>query len=393
MPNAAVAVRGGRIVAAGTRSAVGRRRGERTVNLGDMLLMPGLINAHTHLEEGVLRGYSRGDGETFSSWMAKKDSRLRNASAEALLPTVRLGIREALAHGTTTIVDSSRTGTSLPVLKDEPIRAWVIQELHDEGDVADGTFLHTLDLRRRLVEGSEQMRVGVGPHALFSLGPKAHKDVARMALNRGIPWACHVAESAEELQAFSEQRGDLFFHITRKRPWPFGEARMGSLHYAISRTIIPRGAILFHCNYAGGAELSLLAAKRASIVISPRYDAGSGNKSHPVDLARKRGLNLCVGTESIAEVESMSLFDDLFALKSRYPHIPAAELLTWATANAARALGVGGSLGELVPDAFADMIGVSFAHGPKEDLLEELLVEEPSVRFVMTGGEEVIVDY
>jgi imidazolonepropionase-like amidohydrolase len=65
----------------------------------------------------------------------------------------------------------------------------------------------------------------------------------------------------------------------------------------------------------------------------------------------------------------------------------------WATANAARALGVGGSLGELVPDAFADMIGVSFAHGPKEDLLEELLVEEPSVRFVMTGGEEVIVDY
>ncbi|MBD3321516.1 MAG: amidohydrolase family protein, partial [Chitinivibrionales bacterium] len=122
--NGALSVSGNKINAVGPRSKVPRLQGDRTVNLGDQLVLPGLINAHSHLEESVVRGIPCEENETFASWLAKKNSRIKNAAVETIMPAIRLGIRESLTNGATTIVDSSRTGNSLVVLKDEPVRAW-----------------------------------------------------------------------------------------------------------------------------------------------------------------------------------------------------------------------------------------------------------------------------
>ena len=104
-----------------------------------------------------------------------------------------------------------------------------------------------------------------------------------------------------------------------------------------------------------------------------------------------RGINICLGTESPVSLAGMNLFDELYYMKTCYPHIPARTMLNWVTKNPARALRSSHLIGSLEQGKKADIIGVRFSHTPNEDILEELLQEEPEVDFVLVDGEEVIV--
>jgi 5-methylthioadenosine/S-adenosylhomocysteine deaminase len=248
-------------------------------------------------------------------------------------------------------------------------------------------------LKARMEPDAAYQYFGVGPYALYSLSPGNHRKVIELAREKKYFWASHCAESSEELQAFSEQMGDLYFHITRKKGWPYGKALRGSLDYALASDLIPDGAVLFHCNYAGVGELERLAAKNVFIVQCFQYTSALGHKTFPLDVARSRGISVCVGTESIVYSESMDLFDELNVAKRSYPHIPAKEMLQWVTGNPARALGAASHLGSLDEGKLADVIGVSVRHEREDDVLEQLILGEVQVRLVIVGGEEIIADY
>jgi aminodeoxyfutalosine deaminase len=389
--NGALAVTGSHIAAAGARSGIARKSSDRLVNLGDALLLPGFINMHTHLEECPVRGALPGADETFASFSAKKNSRVRQTAPETLASGIRLTVRELLAEGVTTVLDSSRFGHSAPVLTGEPIRSWVVHELHADTPDEDSAAFETALSRI----GATDKRVGraVGPHAIHSLTPRTQRKIIAAADEHRCLWAIHLAESAEELQAFSEQTGDLYFYMTRKKPWPFGETNLGPMHCALTAGLIPNNGICFHCNYTIGPELSLLAAKRAPVVFCFLYSESLGHKRFPLDVALNRHVNVCLGTEGIAPVGEMSLLDELFALKNAYPHIPAKEMLRWVTQNAAIALRMGDRLGSLSGGKLADCIAVRFTHDPHGDILEELIVSDVEMALVMVNGQEVIANY
>ncbi len=393
--NAAVSVSGNTIKEVAPRSQITQHRDDVRVNLGHVLLMPGLINVHTHLEEGLLRKVYREEGDSFSSWLIKKNSRLSRVSSEEIIPRIRLGIRELLSGGITTVVDTTHTGFSLPVLRDELIRGWCIREMpfSDPGTLEE--FSKELTISARVAKESEKISLGVSPGALFSCSPVQHKALAELARQRSLIWSMHCAESAEELQAFSEQKGDLYFYRTRREPWQYPAMPRGPMHYALTHNLVPYQAIVLHCNYVTGLELSLLKARRASIAIAPRHGRRHNHKEFPLDLARARDIPLCVMTESPEQSHSLSLFDELFFLKQKYPYLPAAEMLRWVTQNPARALGLAERLGVLKPDAFADLLAVRIPAAPREgeDILEGLILSDPDICFVMVNGEEVIVDY
>ncbi len=388
LESGAIAVEGNRISGVGSRGSVRRSHSDRAVNLGDTLLIPGLINMHTHLEEGVLRGLCE-DGEPFAGRFAKKAARLRQTQPRAVETAVRLGVREMLTNGITCVVDSSRLGHSAAVLAEEPIRAWVQYELHPDREESCEECLTRVEQRIR--SAPPGVRPAMGPYALFSLDAGSYRRTVHAARKHRYPWLCHVAESAEEVQAFSEQNGDLFFMLTRHRPWPFAAAGAGPMHHATAANLIPNNAVCIHCNYATGTDLGFLAVKQATVVTCPRYNYSLGHKQFPIDLARSRGVRLCAATESAAEAGTLSLFDELYALRTWYPAVPAAELLSWVTRNPAVALGMGAQLGSLAAGFLADIVGVRVAHDPRRDLLEELVTEDASVNFVMVDGEEVVV--
>ena len=162
------------------------------------------------------------------------------------------------------------------------------------------------ELKARIARDKGYAYFGIGPYALFSLSPQHHRKIIELAAQKKCFWASHLAESSEELQAFSEQTGDLYFHITRKKGWPYGKALRGSLDYALANDLIPDGAVLFHCNYGSGGEFERLAEKNVSIVQCFQYASALGHKTFPLEVARSRGISLCVGTESIVYSESMA---------------------------------------------------------------------------------------
>jgi len=389
--NGAVAVSGSLIAAVDPRSKIRRKSSDRIVNLGDALFLPGFINMHTHLEECAVRGAIIGADETFASFSAKKNSRMKQTAEEALRAGIRLEIRELLAEGITTVFDSSRLGYSPNVLAKEPIRSWVVHELQADDPHEDATALETA--LSRISACDKRVGRALGPYAIHSLSPRTQRILLSTASSHHYLWAMHVAESAEELQAFSERTGDLYFYITRKKPWPFGETTLGPMHLALTANLIPNNGICFHCNYASGHELSLLAAKRASVVHCFRYSEMVGHKRFPLEVALNRHVPLCLGTEGIAPVGEMSLLDELFALKNAYPHIPAKEMLRWITQNAATALKAGERLGSLTEGKIADCIAVRFTHDPHADILEELIVSDVEMALVMVNGQEVIANY
>ncbi|MBN2035238.1 MAG: amidohydrolase family protein [Chitinispirillaceae bacterium] len=391
LENGAVCVEKNIILSAGPRSGMKRSSSDRLVNLGDTLMLPGFINMHTHLEECVVRGATRQADETFAAFIAKKSSRLRQAAPERITAGIRLTVRELLAEGITTVLDSSRLGWSAPVLAGEPIRSLVVHEAYAE-DPAQEESLDAVMLDR-IRSCDPRIGRGCGPHAIYSLSPFSQRKLVETAASRGWLWATHIAESAEELQAFSERKGDLYFYITRRKPWLFGMTTMGSMNLALTANLIPKNGICFHCNYASGHELSLLAAKRAAVVHCFRYSEALGHKRFPLEVALNRHLLFCLGTEGIAPAGAMSLLDELFALKCAYPHLPASEMLRWITQNAANALRMGDSLGSLTQGKFADFIAVRFTHDPREDILEELIQADVEMALVMVDGQEVIADY
>jgi cytosine/adenosine deaminase-related metal-dependent hydrolase len=391
LENGALSVEGEYIASAGHRSQVKRKSDDRLVNLGDTLLLPGFINMHVHLEECVVRGGVKSADETFAAFIAKKNSRVRQTGQERIHAGIKLEIRELLAQGTTTLLDSSQLGYSNAVLENEPVRAWVVNEAHADDPAQDESAPERI--RSRAEAGGKRTGQGIGPHALFSLYPLSQRRIIESAAKHRWLWASHLAESAEELQAFSERKGDLYFYITRKKTWPFGETAMGSMHLALTENLIPNNGICFHCNYASSHELSLLAAKRAAVVHCFQYSEALGHKRFPLEIALNRRILFCLGTEGIAPAGDMGLLDELFALKCVYPHIGAYEMLRWITQNAATALKMGDKLGSLTPGKFADLIAVRFTHDPKTAILEELIQADVEMALVMVNGQEVIADY
>lgn len=386
--NGGITVEGDRIREVGPRGKIRRNSGDRAVNCGEMLLLPGFINIHTHLEESVLRGMVKGDDESFSSWIIRRRNAMLSAPPETILSSARLAIREALANGITTIVDTSSTDIPAIVLRDEPVRSWVIHEVHNDNFRYSADFIGHIN--KRIERLHRYGNTGVGPYGIFSLSPVQHKSLAEFARSREYLWSCHIAESSEELQAFSAQNGELYTLITRDQPWPYGSTERGSMYFALTNNLIPQNGICCHCNYMSSQELSLLKNKNSTVMFSPLYNAFLGQKAFPIDVAVNRDVNVCIGTESPSSNEPVNLFDDLFTVKITYPHISAFQLIRMVTSNAAKALRCN-EIGVLEAGRKADMIGLRFAHDPHEDILEEAINAEPNVGLVIVNGEEVIV--
>jgi cytosine/adenosine deaminase-related metal-dependent hydrolase len=387
LANGAVSVCGELIADVGPRGKVRRGGDERLVNLGDMLLLPGLINMHTHLEESPIRGFMKEPEETFAEWSGKKYSQMRRLTDEQVRKGIGLCAMEMISHGTTTVADSARSGITAQALASQSIRSAIFLEVAGAEFMKEG-----VDQMRQWQGGGTAFRYGIGPRAFYSLTPREHRRLIDYSYDTGCLWACHAAESAEEVEAFCKHDGDLFRSVTRKKPWPAGNSRLSPLHYALAEGLIPSGAILFHCNYVTSNELSLLAVKRVFVTLCPRYGAEMEHKDFPTGAACNRGIRICLGTEGMAPPGETSLFDELFYMKKAYPHISAIEMLRWVTKNPAAALKASDKLGSITPGKYADIIGVRFPCAPNEDLLETLLMSDPDIAFVMIGGEEIIVD-
>ncbi len=342
----AVAIAGGRVLAAGDPDEVLRRAGAHAVrvDLPDRLLMPGLVNAHVHLELTAV-GPHRYTGD-FVAWLGMVRTHLPDpldplseANAAYFADAARRGARLSRDAGVTTVGDISRFEQVTQAVAAERMAGVSYRELFGLGRPFDESALRHVEGVRRGTHRVGAMRVGLQPHAPYSAGPRLYDAAARSRL----PVATHLAESDEELRFVAAAEGRFRDMLEQIGRWDDAFAAV----YAAAQTpvgwmrpyLLGRPWLLAHCNYATDDDISTLAETGASVAYCPRASEYFGHKRHRYRDMLDAGVNVCLGTDSIICHGDLSVLAEMRRLHQRDQADPAG-LLAMGTTHGMKALGL-----------------------------------------------------
>jgi len=388
-----VLIGGNRILEVGPRKDLRFLPSVRLLDLGDTILLPGLINAHGHLDYTCLEGRVPYRGR-FREWLTAMATATRSLTRADFRDSIREGIRRSLALGTTTFCDVSTSGESYGVLKRSPLRAQVFFECLDFGlDDPVGVWHRALDRARRataMPPHPSTLRWGLSPHTPFTVSNELFYQMGRYVQQHPrLSTMIHVGESREEGRYFATGRGPIAQRARRLCPtWPIPTAKT-SVGHLRERGWLPKLDLAVHCNIVEERDLRSLARNRVAVVHCPGSHAFFILRRIRYKAFKENGVRVCLGTDSLASNASLSMFREMRLFRKANPAVPAAEVLTLATDQAARAIGMGKELGQVRPGYLADLIGIPLEGPPSRDLeacAERVLSQEGEVTFSMVDG-------
>ncbi|MEZ5290477.1 MAG: amidohydrolase family protein [Vicinamibacterales bacterium] len=384
-----VAVSRGRITAVGRGHDAPPAREVRDV--GGAAIVPGLVNAHTHLELSWLRGRVPPAAD-FLTWVGRLMA-LRRGVEDARDPAVAGPIREAIAEaaasGTVAFGDIANALITPPFLAEAAMPAVVFHELLGFR-VTDGAGVVEAARARHVGLASRDVRIAVAPHAPFSVSAElfeAIRDAVREA--RRPTTSVHLAESPEEVRLLADGSGPWKTRLGELGAWrqDWQAPGRGPGDYLCDLGVLGPGALAVHGVHLTDAELERLAANDVTLVTCPRSNRWVGVGDPPVARFLASGVRLAVGTDSLASVPDLNLFGELAALRAAAPEAPARRLLAAATSGGAHALGLGDEYGALEVGKRAVLVAVDLPAGVS-DAEEALLagVDAASVHVLGLGG-------
>lgn len=375
-----VRVLGSRIVQVAEK--LSPRLGEERVALGEAVLSPGLINAHVHLDYTPLRG--KLPATSFPAWVREIVRLKASLSRDSLEGALREGFR-LLAQSGTTGVGNMESYPELLLLADRfPLRCWWFLELldirpHDWSPEATCAALQFFE-KPPLPLG----RLGLAPHAPYTASAELYRLVRECARRFRLPVTTHVAESPEEWEMFHNGGGALWELVRQAgRQREDGEG-LSPLQWLDRTGSLAPGMLLVHLNYLDDADWALLARGELAVVHCPKSHAFFSFPPFPLERMLSLGIPVCLATDSLASNDTLDLREEIRLARQRHPGLPPERWWEMVTAAPARALGSGGSLGEIRSGAWADLAAFRWTAGsnPWEACIESR--EEPL--FLMVHG-------
>ncbi|MCZ6601388.1 MAG: amidohydrolase family protein [Planctomycetota bacterium] len=386
LENAILETRGKKIVSARRIGAKPTGRGVR--DLGDAIILPGFVNAHTHLELSSLRGRVR-SGRDFARWLEKVRALRAGMTARDLRMSSRAGVEESLRSGTTTIVDHGYTGTSLRPLRAAGLRAHLVFEmiaLHPNRiSILEKTY-------RRMVResrGSGLLRVGVAPHAPYTASAELYRS-ARKWIGPGQVLSTHLSEHPAEREFLISGEGLLRWLLLRRNmalhTWE--APRLSPVRYMESLGVLRRGTLLVHCNYLNGGDIRILEERRMPVVYCPRSHAFFQHTKHPVHRLRRAGVCVALGTDSLTSNRSLSILDEMKFLAGKRGDLAPQDLFEMGTRDGARAVMGNQQAGVVARGRLSDLTAVSVSRGRRRPL-ERALDDDSRVLITLVDGKVV----
>ena len=380
---AGLLVRDGRVAQVARGPSALRRlataSGERPVDLGEGLLVPGMVDAHAHLELGLLAGrLSRDAG--FGAWVARVVALRAAAEPAELRQAVQEGADRLLATGTTAVGDIDSSGAAAGVLRRHPLRTVLYREVLDAGDPA-----RTASAARAVegpLEEGEGFSEGLSPHAPFTVSPALLGHLGEIAAARSLPLTVHWSETLAELQWLERGEGPLA-GLLGVPPGGTGLALLQAAGLLGPRTS------LVHGNHPREGEPERLAAAGVTLVHCPGTHAYFRREPFPIQRYTAAGVSLALGTDSLASNTDLDLRLEMALLRAAHPRLEPATVWSMATEGGARALGLGNSLGSLEAGRRADFCLVQADGRDLGTLLEALTAGLPPVLGVWIAGERV----
>jgi len=328
----------------------------RVIDWGSAIILPGLVNAHSHLELTRLHGLVN-PGPSFTGWLSALMTERRKLKKEDYLESVARGAYLSLSCGTTLVGDVSASGLSWEALKPEKVRKVVFEEVTAFLPGKAGETLSTLKSRLERVEPDYFLSSTASPHAPYSVSPELFRAVADLVRQRGGRLATHAAETKQELEFLGSGTGEFkdFLSALGVLPEGWQPPEMAPIAYLEQLGILDRPALLVHCNYLDEDSKARILSHNCSVVYCPRSHAYFGHELHPVRELLDMGVNVALGTDSLASNDSLSVLDEMRFLFRNRKDLKCDEIIRMATLNGAVALDFGGVLGRLRRGYWADM--------------------------------------
>jgi cytosine/adenosine deaminase-related metal-dependent hydrolase len=373
------------VVAAGAPGAVIEAAGPDALQLArpNALLLPGLVNAHCHLELARI-GPQRYTGD-FVEWIMMlrrhwpdPTDPLAPANAEFFADAARQGARRSLEAGVMTVGDITRHDRAIEVVGQTGLRGVSFVELFGMGPPWDEPALARIDRMIDQAEGTAEkttpgghqrrVHIGVQPHAPYSAGPRLFTAAARS----GLPVSTHLAEMPDEAQFVAGQGGPFVDLLEQLGKWD--ERFAGAYHHAspvqwAGEHLKQSAWLCAHCNYVDEADLETLARTGTTIAYCPRASRYFGHEGHRYRDMLAAGVNVCLGTDSSVCHGSFSVLDEMRYLHQRDQVAPAL-LLEMASVRGMRGLGFDAAEASFAPGRWPGVIAVSYDELPMNEIID-----------------------
>jgi cytosine/adenosine deaminase-related metal-dependent hydrolase len=356
----------------GCIAAVGRRAdfGGPFSDLGERALMPGFVNAHCHLDYTNMAGKLPFKG-SFADWIADIVVLKRLWWTKDYAASAKAGLAALLRSGTTTVCDIASSPANLEMVANAPLRVLSCLELIDVGG-------------KPAEEKFWERCAGLAPHAPFTASKELYRKVHGFCRQRGKIFTTHLAESGEEAAMFERREGALYelLAVLGRSPEDCGG---GSSVAWLEDCGALEGALAVHANCLGDDDVARLARAGAAVVHSPSSHRFYSHPPFQFDRLRSAGVPVCLGTDSAASGTTLDMRAEMREFLAAFPSVRPAEVLTMATAVAAKALNQPGVTGTLGVGSRADMIAAPLADAGGEPV-EAVIAGRDAVSWMMVDG-------
>jgi cytosine/adenosine deaminase-related metal-dependent hydrolase len=363
------------------------------VDFGRAVLLPGLVNAHTHLELSYLAG-AVAPAARFTDWIRQLMALRRmqpEPAAPAILGPMRDDIAQLRRDGTAIVGDVSNTLVSVPALAEAGQPAAVFFEQVRFRAVDAEAALSAAAGRLAGLTAPPDVRVALAPHAPYSVSPRLFQ-LLRHELDRD-PFArtsVHVAESREEATLLERGTGAWRDLLEELRAWDpeWTPPGCSPVEYLDRMRVLGERVLAVHCVQASFADLGRIAGRRATIVTCPRSNRHVGVGSPPITEFYASGAAVAIGTDSRASAPDLSIWPELAEMRRLAPGVPASRLLESATRVGAECLGFGADFGTIEAGKRAALVAVSVPPGVETaSEVEEYLVSGVETDAVRWAGD------
>jgi cytosine/adenosine deaminase-related metal-dependent hydrolase len=341
----------GSIAAVGPHFRVPQPHDVEALEFPEAILTPGLVNCHTHLELTQLGGGKRHDEPEFVKWI-RRIRELKDATgAEAFYAAAVAGVRDCWARGITCLAETGSTGAVMRALHDLGGRGIVYHEVFGPDPAQRDASMAELDRAVQSLRGFENsiLRLGVSPHAPYTVSAPLYEAVAVYAMGEQLPIAVHVAESKEETHLVCYGAGP-FADALRLRGLVIEPRRCSPVAYLVQLGVVQHGTLCIHCVHVDDADIALLKEAGASVAHCPRSNAAHRHGRSPLARLLSASVPVGLGTDSIVSVGDLDLWAEAEAAG-----FFGDDSLRMLTMEGARALGWDAEIGSLEVGKAADL--------------------------------------
>jgi 5-methylthioadenosine/S-adenosylhomocysteine deaminase len=344
---------------------VGSRKGAppgEDYDLGEAILLPGLVNMHTHLELTAMRGFL--ENCQFAAWIDKlRQSRNEVLDDAMLLDSARFGIAEGIEAGITTYADTCSSGVVMQAMRELAVRGVMYQEVFGPDPSQSAGAMRELEARVEKLHSAQTdlVSLGVSPHAPYTVSDPLYDDAAKFANERSLPLAMHIAESEAENDIVVSGTGE-FADRWRRRGIPVERRARSPIALLEKHGALERGPLLIHCVRVDDADIATMARHRCAVAHCPASNAKFGHGIAPLLSIMAAGIRVGMGSDSVASNNRMDILDEARlavlihrAATRKHDAFGAHQALELATIGGARALGLESRVGSIEAGKDADL--------------------------------------